>query len=53
MVGAYPEQGSYDEPGPSEVDHEEARSSIARLKVPKRDPVYGSAGPLKSLWHKK
>lgn len=53
VVGAYPERGSYDEPRPSEVDHAEARSSIARVKVPKRDPVYGSAGPLKSLWHKK
>jgi uncharacterized protein YjlB len=50
VVGAYPEHGTYDEPTPSEIDHATAVSSIAKIRLPKNDPVYGSAGPLKSLW---
>jgi uncharacterized protein YjlB len=50
VVGAYPEHGTYDEPKPSEIDHAKAVASIAKVRPPKSDPIYGSAGPLKSLW---
>jgi uncharacterized protein YjlB len=50
VVGAYPAGGKYDEPKPSEVDHEAAVARIAKVKPPKKDPVFGSHGPLKRLW---
>ncbi len=50
VVGAYPANGRYDEPKPSEVDAEEARAKIAKVMVPSRDPVYGAAGPLQHVW---
>jgi uncharacterized protein YjlB len=42
VVGAYPADGSYDEPRPKEVDPDEARASIAKVKRPRHDPVYGT-----------
>jgi uncharacterized protein YjlB len=50
VVGAYPADGSYDEPRPEEVDPDEARASIAKVKLPRHDPVYGTDGPLARLW---
>jgi uncharacterized protein YjlB len=50
VVGAYPVGGTYDEPKPSDVNHAEAVSAIAKVKLPAKDPVYGRSGPLKSLW---
>ena len=50
VVGAYPAGGSYDEPRPEEVDPDEARASIAKVKLPRHDPVYGTDGPLAGLW---
>jgi uncharacterized protein YjlB len=50
VVGAYPADGSYDEPRPEEVDPDEARASIAEVKLPRHDPVYGTDGPLARLW---
>jgi uncharacterized protein YjlB len=50
VVGAYPAGGSYDEPRPEEVDPDEARASIAKVKLPRHDPVYGTDGPLARLW---
>jgi len=52
VVGAYPAGGHYDEPKPDEVDHDDAVASIARTKLPRKDPVYGSDGPLIDLWKK-
>lgn len=52
VVGAYPAGGHYDEPRPDEVDPAEARASIARVKPPRQDPVYGSEGHLPLLWKK-
>ena len=50
VVGAYPVAGRYDEPRPAEADHAAAVASIARVKLPRRDPVYGVKGPLLELW---
>lgn len=50
VVGAYPDGGAYDEPKPSEIDYDTAVASIAKVKRPKTDPVYGSRGPLKQVW---
>ena len=52
VVGAYPAAGRYDEPRPDEVDHDEARAAIARVRLPRRDPVYGADGPLTTIWGK-
>jgi len=51
IVGAYPANGGkYDEPKPEEARHQEARRSIARVRIPRADPVYGKSGPLKVQW---
>jgi uncharacterized protein YjlB len=50
VVGAYPAGGDYDEPRPGEVDHDEAVASIAKVKRPRKDPVYGADGPMVDLW---
>lgn len=50
VVGAYPEGGDYDQPAPGEVDHETAVASIAAVKAPATDPVYGAAGPMIGVW---
>lgn len=53
VVGAYPKQGTYDEPKPGEVDAELARRRIQRVPAPPGDPVYGVGGPLRQLWKMK
>lgn len=50
VVGAYPSSGSYDQPKPSDVDHEQAVADIAKVNLPGADPVYGKTGPLLELW---
>ncbi len=52
VVGAYPGGGRYDEPRPEEIDYADALASIAKVKLPRQDPVYGSGGPLIELWRK-
>jgi len=52
VVGAYPATGRYDEPQPEEIDHDEAVAAIAKTRLPAKDPVYGSIGPLRKLWRK-
>ncbi len=49
VVGAYPPEGTYDECTDAE-DHARAVSSIRAVPRPKRDPVYGSGGPLAATW---
>ena len=51
VIGAYPASGRYDEPQPKDVDHDEAVAAIAKTRLPAKDPVYGSSGPLRKLWH--
>jgi uncharacterized protein YjlB len=51
VVGAYPDNGGkYDEPQPDDVDVEQARADIAKVKMPKRDPVYGAKAGLRLVW---
>ena len=50
VVGAYPKKGRYDEPRPNEVDYQKAQQRIACVAVPNQDPVYGTKGPLVSIW---
>ena len=50
VVGAYPKGGHYDEPRPGEIGYEKATANIAKVGLPKTDPVYGANGPLISLW---
>ena len=52
VVGAYPRSGKYDECRPTQADHDRALTTIPRLAVPKKDPVYGREGPLPRLWQK-
>lgn len=52
VVGAYPAGGNYDECHPTEEEHDRARRSIPKVAVPRKDPVYGSGGPLMTLWRK-
>lgn len=49
VVGAYPPDGTYDECTDTR-DREKAIATIARVKKPKADPVYGLQGPLRSFW---
>ena len=53
VVGAYPAGGDYDEPRPDEVDHDKALASIAKVKHPLKDPIYGAEGTVVDLWKKK
>jgi len=48
-VGAYPPKGTYDECTDSE-DHDRAVASIAKVAPPRKDPVYGTKGPLLHIW---
>jgi uncharacterized protein YjlB len=49
VVGAYPIGSKYDEPRPEEADPVEARASIAKVKPPRQDPVYGEGRAI-ALW---
>ena len=49
VVGAYPPSGTYDECTKSE-DHARALKTISKVVRPRKDPVYGSKGPLLKAW---
>jgi uncharacterized protein YjlB len=49
-VGAYPAVGTYDECRARTDDHRRALTSIPKVPPPRKDPVYGSDGPLCRLW---
>jgi uncharacterized protein YjlB len=49
VVGAYPPSGTYDECTKSE-EHSRALRTIPKVGRPRKDPVYGSRGPLLSAW---
>ena len=48
-VGAYPPFGTYDE-CTTVAQHDAALTSIRKLGRPRKDPVYGSRGPLVQSW---
>src|SRR5262249_47647693 len=50
VVGAYP-AGTYDECTKIE-DRHRALKTIAKVPPPRKDPVYGAAGPLSELWER-
>jgi uncharacterized protein YjlB len=52
VVGAYPAAGKYDEFEASRKEHDRAVRLIAKVPVPRKDPVYGSDGPLSRLWRR-
>jgi uncharacterized protein YjlB len=52
VVGAYPPSGEYEEYQGSAAEHARAKKSVPKVAVPKRDPVYGSDGPLTRLWRR-
>jgi uncharacterized protein YjlB len=49
VIGAYPPNGIYDECTKSE-DRKAALKTIPRVGRPRKDPVYGSDGPLRTVW---
>jgi uncharacterized protein YjlB len=49
VVGAYPPSGTYDECTKSE-EHARALKTIPKVGRPRKDPVYGSKGPLLNAW---
>jgi uncharacterized protein YjlB len=52
VVGAYPTPDRYDECRASPEQHDAALKQIARVPMPKKDPVYGPEGALLRLWLK-
>ena len=51
VIGAYPPAGTYDECTPVE-DRARALKTIPKVALPRKDPVYGTGGPLLKLWKK-
>ncbi|MER8951433.1 cupin [Mesorhizobium sp. M0833] len=51
VVGAYPPSGTYDL-CTTAADHAKAVVTILRVGRPRKDPVYGSKGPLLAAWQK-
>jgi uncharacterized protein YjlB len=52
VVGSYPAFGKYDLCRASEEEHGRAVKTVPKAPIPRKDPVYGSGGPLVHLWHK-
>jgi uncharacterized protein YjlB len=52
VVGAYPASGSYDECRTSAADHDRALTTIPKVALPRKEPVYGRDGPLTRLWRR-
>lgn len=52
VVGAYPGGKDYDQHKPQDVDHAKAKARVAKVGVPKADPLLGENGPLIELWKK-
>lgn len=50
VIGAYPPDGAYDLCRGSAEEHRRALVSIARVPLPRTDPLYGESGPLPRLW---
>jgi|SRR5262245_12356127 len=52
-VGAYPPSGTYDECGPRLAEHDRGMRAVRRVRRPRKDPLFGSKGPLLSIWSPK
>jgi uncharacterized protein YjlB len=53
VVGAYPPTGRYDECRASAAEHDRAVTTIPKVALPRKDPVYGQEGPLTRLWRRR
>jgi uncharacterized protein YjlB len=52
-VGAYPPYGTYDECGPTAKEYEKGVRNVHKVGRPRKDPVFGSKGPLLKVWKPK
>jgi len=52
VVGAYPTSGQYDEYEPRASLHARALRMIPKVRLPAKDPIFGSKGALKKIWKK-
>jgi uncharacterized protein YjlB len=52
-VGAYPPSGTYDECGPTAEEHERNAKAVRKVGRPRKDPLFGSDGPLLKAWKPK
>jgi uncharacterized protein YjlB len=50
VVGAYPPSGTYDECSPTREEHDHGLKAVRKVARPRKDPVYGSKGPLLTAW---
>ena len=50
VVGAYPANNCFDQHRPTQVSHDKAVADIATTSLPQQHPMFGSEGPLKTLW---
>ena len=53
VIGGYPAQGRYDFWRGTPSEHAEALQNIAKVPLPKSDPLFGPDGPLLTLWQPK
>jgi uncharacterized protein YjlB len=49
-VGAYPPTGTYDECGPTAEEHVRNVKAVRKVVRPRKDPLFGSDGPLLKAW---
>jgi uncharacterized protein YjlB len=52
-VGAYPPNGTYDECGPTTKEHDRNVRAVRKVGRPRKDPIFGSDGPLLKIWKPK
>jgi uncharacterized protein YjlB len=52
-VGAYPPSGTYDECGPTAEEHDRNVKVVHKVGRPRKDPLFGSDGPLLKAWKPK
>ena len=52
VVGAYPASGQYDEYEPRASHHARASRMIPKVRLPAKDPIFGTKGPLIKIWKK-
>ena len=50
VVGAYPQDQEWDMCYGKPGERPKADQNIARVRLPKFDPIYGANGPLLSFW---
>jgi len=52
VIDAYPPEGTYNLCRGTAAEHERALTTIPKVPVPARDPVFGKDGPLTKLWRR-